>query len=333
LADPIQSEHQNWHRPKGNTSMNHPDKLQTLTSKASIGLPVYNGGKFIRETLDSLLAQTFTDFELIISDNASTDDTEAICREYSAKDKRIRYVRQSENLGQLLNFEFVLDQAVGEYFMWASADDLFSSNWLLDLASSLQGTIGYASFGAACYIDETAFTRNSTANFVYFRFNEYKSLRRIKFIFTPHLTGKMILLHSLFPTKSLRSICVGDIEVTGANSQDLHFIFLALKSIKFIPTQNCFLYKRFHAESDSKTAAKGIKRKGTKLNSDKEEFKDTFLKKIWNILFPATELSKFFIKLGANEVVHVAITFPIFLLYHAIYGSCLMLRKKVRDFS
>ena len=92
--------------------------------RVSIGMPVFNGDKFIREALDSLLAQTFTDFELIISDNASTDRTEAICREYAERDKRIRYVRQAENLGPAANFRFVLDEAVGEYFMWAAADDL-----------------------------------------------------------------------------------------------------------------------------------------------------------------------------------------------------------------
>ena len=91
--------------------------------QVSIGMPVYNGEPFIREALDSLLAQTFTDFELIISDNGSTDGTEAICREYAAKDARIRYVRQAENRGVMANFQFVLDEAVGEYFMWAAADD------------------------------------------------------------------------------------------------------------------------------------------------------------------------------------------------------------------
>lgn len=95
----------------------------TTVPKVSIGMPVYNGEPFIREALDSLLAQTFTNFELIISDNASTDGTEAICREYAAMDKRIRYVRQPENRGPTANFKFVLDEAVGEYFMWAAADD------------------------------------------------------------------------------------------------------------------------------------------------------------------------------------------------------------------
>lgn len=97
-------------------------------------MPVYNGEPFIREALDSLLAQTFTDFELIISDNASTDETEAICREYSSKDERIRYVRQAENLGSVANFQFVLGPAVGEYFIWAAADDSQKPSFIEQLA-------------------------------------------------------------------------------------------------------------------------------------------------------------------------------------------------------
>ena len=93
-------------------------------------MPVYNGELFIREALNSLLNQTFTDFELVISDNASTDGTEMICQEYADKDKRIRYVRQVQNRGATANFQFVLDAAVGKYFMWAAADDLQSSNFL-----------------------------------------------------------------------------------------------------------------------------------------------------------------------------------------------------------
>lgn len=98
--------------------------------RVSIGMPVYNGEKYIRETLDSLLVQTFTDFELIISDNGSTDGTEAICRVYAERDSRIRYVRQRENRGMMFNYLFVLDEARGEFFMWASHDDIWSTNWL-----------------------------------------------------------------------------------------------------------------------------------------------------------------------------------------------------------
>ena len=98
--------------------------------KVSIGMPVYNGGKFIREAIDSLLNQTFCDFELIISDNASTDDTGNICLEYVEKDARVRYVRQKENIGASENFVYVVTRAAGDYFMWAAADDIWSHNWL-----------------------------------------------------------------------------------------------------------------------------------------------------------------------------------------------------------
>src|SRR3989338_6956363 len=91
----------------------------------SIGLPVYNGGapNKLPRTLASLLAQTYTNIELIISDNASTDDTEVICREHAVRDSRIRYVRQERNITQIPNVEFVMRQARGEYFMLASDDD------------------------------------------------------------------------------------------------------------------------------------------------------------------------------------------------------------------
>lgn len=106
------------------------NKKMERTPSISIGIPVYNGAKFIRETLDSLLSQTFTDFELIISDNASSDDTEIICREYANKDGRIKFIRQQVNLGAKANYQFVLESAIAQYFMWAQSDDVYSPNWL-----------------------------------------------------------------------------------------------------------------------------------------------------------------------------------------------------------
>jgi hypothetical protein len=90
---------------------------------ASIGVPVYNGARYLREALDSLLAQDYTDFEVIISDNASDDATEAICREYAARDPRVRYHRSERNMGPAWNFLRVYELARGEYFMWAAHDD------------------------------------------------------------------------------------------------------------------------------------------------------------------------------------------------------------------
>ncbi|NER31398.1 MAG: glycosyltransferase family 2 protein [Symploca sp. SIO1C4] len=91
--------------------------------RVSIGLPVYNGEQHLREAIDSILAQTFEDFELIISDNASTDSTQQICEEYAAKDGRIRYCRNEKNIGAALNFNRVFELSRGEYFKWAACDD------------------------------------------------------------------------------------------------------------------------------------------------------------------------------------------------------------------
>lgn len=89
----------------------------------SIGLPVYNGERYLGKSLDSLLSQDFEDFELIISDNGSTDQTEAICREIARKDRRIRYHRSNENRGATWNFRRVVELAEGDFFKYAAYDD------------------------------------------------------------------------------------------------------------------------------------------------------------------------------------------------------------------
>lgn len=96
----------------------------------SIGLPVYNGANFLREALDAILAQTFKDFELIISDNASTDKTKVICQQYAAKDQRIHYYRNEKNLGAAKNYNRVFDLSSGKYFMWLAHDDVIATEYL-----------------------------------------------------------------------------------------------------------------------------------------------------------------------------------------------------------
>jgi glycosyltransferase involved in cell wall biosynthesis len=96
----------------------------------SIGLPVYNGERYLAEALDSLLGQTFEDFELIICDNASTDSTQQICYSYADKDKRIRYFHTPVNLGAAVNFRRTFELSSGQYFKWATYDDLHGPTFL-----------------------------------------------------------------------------------------------------------------------------------------------------------------------------------------------------------
>lgn len=89
----------------------------------SVGMPVYNGERYVATAIDSVLAQTFPNFELVICDNGSTDGTEAICRDRAARDRRIRYCRNEVNIGAAGNFCRVFELSTGRYFRWLSADD------------------------------------------------------------------------------------------------------------------------------------------------------------------------------------------------------------------
>ena len=121
----------------------------------SIGLPVYNGERFLAQTLDSLLGQTLGDLEIIISDNASTDGTAAICKDYAARDARIRYIRQESNRGAMRNFNFVAQQARGRYFKWAPANDFCDPRLLEKCVRVLESDPGAVlCHGRTCIVDE-----------------------------------------------------------------------------------------------------------------------------------------------------------------------------------
>jgi len=95
-----------------------------MVPRVSVGVPVYNGELFLAEALDSLLAQTFSDFEIVICDNASTDRTREICLEYASRDSRVRYYRNETNIGLSPNFNRAFELARGEYFRWQAHDDV-----------------------------------------------------------------------------------------------------------------------------------------------------------------------------------------------------------------
>lgn len=113
------------------TSPNSHKRVNSIDHPGiSIGMPVYNGEEFIRKKLESMLAQTYSIFELIISDNASTDSTSTICQEFSKRDNRIRYIRQEKNMGAVWNYNFVLREAKYKYFAWTAVDDIILPDYL-----------------------------------------------------------------------------------------------------------------------------------------------------------------------------------------------------------
>jgi glycosyltransferase involved in cell wall biosynthesis len=177
-----------------------------LVPVVSIGMPVYNGEKYISEALDSLLKQTFTDFELIISDNGSFDSTQAICEDYVRRDSRVRYFRQIANKGAVDNFRFVLDQAKSKLFMWAAHDDLWAPDYLKDaMALLMRDGIDFVfpafelrstRFGIAKRIDPETFKFIESSD---------RRWRVLHFMALHYLSHSANIVYSLFRTNFLRS--------------------------------------------------------------------------------------------------------------------------------
>lgn len=111
--------------------------MSTSRPRVTIGLPVYNGERYLAEALDCLLGQTFQAFEIVVSDNCSTDDTEALCRAYAARDRRVHYFRAEKNLGAAWNHNRTVELASGEYFKWHTYDDLCAPTFLEECVAVL----------------------------------------------------------------------------------------------------------------------------------------------------------------------------------------------------
>ena len=168
----------------------------TLIPKLTIGMPVYNGELFIKKSIESILAQTFTDFELFISDNSSTDSTHEICQNFLKKDDRIKIFRQKENIGIHRNFNFLLSQAKGKYFAWAAVDDYLDNDFMeknlkiLESDTSIVSSIGkIVPYGIdSLNIDSKLI---DTSNFPKFLKNFVKHGRRKKMNDTTPISGNI----------------------------------------------------------------------------------------------------------------------------------------------
>jgi glycosyltransferase involved in cell wall biosynthesis len=171
----------------------------------SIGMPVYNGEKYLREALDSLLEQSFRDFELIISDNASSDDTKDICLEYASRDSRIKYIRRDVHQSALLNFQFVLAEAVGTFFMWAAHDDTWEKNWLEVLVAGITET-DIAVRGLTKIIDSCGNLLGIPA------IKSFRKMAIFRVFLDNEKNGKAFYVYGLFWREKLLSIPFGVLE-------------------------------------------------------------------------------------------------------------------------
>jgi glycosyltransferase involved in cell wall biosynthesis len=218
------------------------------TPTVSIGMPVYNGERFIREALDSILEQTFTDFELIISDNASTDGTDAICCDYATRDSRIRYLRQNENKGALFNFEFVLNEARGSFFKWAAVDDLFGTKETLSNLVKSLGSQFQLAVPDVTLVDESKGTITKGLLSSLFYADKMNNIQSIA------LEYPSFQIYGLFVTNALRQYFTilernSDLSCFGEGI----FVHVVSKEMKCVFVEAATIVYRRHAENISST--------------------------------------------------------------------------------
>lgn len=145
----------------------------------SIGMPIYNGADFLRCALESLLAQDYDNFELIISDNHSTDSTQEICLDYLARDNRIRYQRNNTNIGAINNFNRVFELSQGEYFMWAAHDDVREPNYISACLETLEMSANVILCCSNTILEENGKCRELKEDFSTVGMSQNKRFRKI----------------------------------------------------------------------------------------------------------------------------------------------------------
>lgn len=259
----------------------------------SIGMPVYNGEKYIREALDSLLGQSFANFELIISDNASTDGTEGICLKYAAQDARIRYIRQPKNLGALANFKFVLDEAQGEHFMWAAADDVWDPQWIGGMLGAMKMTGSGAAFGKVQSINERSVAIGHCANNLVFDYRGSSLFRRLKYFLQFEGAGKANPIYALWKADALRGIRLDEYQY------DYLIVFDLLKNVELAEGGDSRIYKRIHSDCEGG---------GVPATPDRGIIET--LGRIWKCLIhplPGNLISEYFRLAGNNKAMFVAV--------------------------
>jgi glycosyltransferase involved in cell wall biosynthesis len=207
-------------------------------------MPVYNGEQFIQQALDSLLDQDYRHFELIISDNASTDRTADICESYAAKDARVRYYRNEEDCGPVANFNRVLDFAGGEYFMWAACDDLWEPTYISTLLQSLMMTrSGVLAFSAFDNINEHG--RQIRTYPQLFKLPSEGLFTRLQnYITQEEFLGKANPIYGLMRRTSVQK--AGGLKIWGKNlwGSDMLIVFKLLTSGNLVLSHDLLFHKR-----------------------------------------------------------------------------------------
>ncbi|MCP4397502.1 MAG: glycosyltransferase family 2 protein [bacterium] len=217
----------------------------------SIGLPVYNRPNLLRRALQSLTTQSFTNLEIIVSDDCSPgDQTQKVVHDFMDSDLRIHYYRQETNLGPILNHKFVFEKATGEYFFWASEDDEWHETFVETGVTTLAANHQYAAW--CCTIDNTdRFGRiiREYPGFSRFTSSRHKIRDITSFLIEPGIMGKANLFHSIYR----RSALAQTIEAYFPNKTwgtDMCFNLAFLTRFNLIATDAVLFHKRVVRSTD-----------------------------------------------------------------------------------
>jgi glycosyltransferase involved in cell wall biosynthesis len=216
----------------------------------SIGMPVFNSEKFIRQALDSLLAQKYKNFEINISDNSSTDKTEEICKEYVAKDRRIYYYRNNQNIG-VQNFKRVLNLAKGDYFMWAADDDIWHPDFISSCIKILENNkdLGMA-FSNIVNINSFGRIIRRYPSFKKFSGENNKKIIS-NYVKDPEIMGKANLIYGIYRLK----LCKESWESSPLNESwgsDMCFVLATISRSSIGIDERILFQKRIAKKSDKK---------------------------------------------------------------------------------
>ena len=238
------------------------------TPRVSIGLPVWNGERFLRNAIDSLLVQSFDDFELIICDNASTDSTEAICRAFIQVDSRIRYYRNDENIGLQANTARVLDLATAPYFMWASHDDLWDPSYVERMVAQLDRRDSVVLAGSnAASVDEDGNLRKRFDNSTTYAPISTRS-RACRLICVPPEGGHGTLIFGLMRTPVIKKMSIATFEGIrehnrGKYAWDKLALFrLVFEGDFYVAGETLYFHRDVVATSDERSSWREVREKG-----------------------------------------------------------------------
>ena len=219
----------------------------------SIGMPIYNRTVSLRKALESIINQNYKNIEVIISDNCSPNaEVERIIKNFMEKDPRIKYFKQEKNIGAANNFKFVFEKSNGEYFMWASDDDLWKNEFIEEGINFLLNNPNYqAWFSTIENIDTFDHVIRKYSSFERFSSTKYRFIDVVKFVSEAEILGKANIIYSVYKKKSLEKIVNNMYFINEKWGSDNCFNLAFLTQHNIYCSDRVLIQKRIERETDN----------------------------------------------------------------------------------